>query len=225
MRHTILIADSVNSCALMSALYKHLDYSTKSCGTTAVNGIEDISPSSFVKHQHPHFRLLVSKEFTFLYIKDLSAAGTNQYSSELQAYVCEVLMKRLDELSAHCQNMTVYIIALTEQSTMNHDDKAQLLVLGSQAPPTDITVTGMGGMVYEWCHFNRSKYSTLKDLQCAIILLRHPGAPIYPYSEYAEMYLSSSVLKAAGVPHGKELRKRIEEIVQTYMNAISLVYI
>lgn len=209
----------------MTALHKHLDQEAKNCAATAIHEVEDAPLSGFTKHQHPHFRLLVSKLFTFLYIKDLSAAGTNQYSSELRACACKVLKQRLDDLSANCPGTTIHVIALTEQSTVNQGDEAQVLVLGSRTPPADTTVTGIGGVVYEWCHFNRQKYDNLKDLQCAVVLLRHPGAPIYPYSGYAELYLSSSVLTDAGVPSRKEMRKRIEETVQTYMNAISLVYV
>lgn len=208
---------------MVAALYNHLYHEAK-CGV-AVRGVEDTPASSFIKHQHPHFRLLVSESFTLLYIKDLSAAGTNQYSGDFQAFACKVLERRLDELSATSADTTVHVITLTEKSTVNQGDKAQVLVLGPQAPPIDITVTGVSGMVYDWCHFNKPRYAHFQGLKCAVLLLQHPGAPIYPYSDYAELYLSTSVLKAAGVPSRGELRKRIEDIVQTYMNAISLIYI
>lgn len=223
MQHTILIADSVNSCAMAAALYTHLCHEAK-CGA-ASHSVEDTPSNDLTKHQHPHFRFLVSESFTLLYIRDLGAAGTNQYSGDFQAFACKVLERRLDELSANSADTTVHVIALAEQSTKNQGDKAQVLVLGLQAPPTDITVTGVSGMVYDWCHFSKPRYTRLQALKCTVLLLQHPGAPVYPYSGYAELYLSTSVLKAAGIPPKGELRKRIEAIVQTYMNAISLVYI
>lgn len=224
MQHVILFADSVNSCAMVSALDRHLSQEGGHSTPTA-RDVEDTPSNSLIKHHHFHFKLLITRSFTLLYIKDFSVAGTNQCSNELQAYARKVLEQRLDELSTHHPNAIVSVIVMTEQSTTHQSDQAQVLVLGQQAPPTDVAVTGVSGMIYDWCHFNRSRYATLQALQCAVVLLRHPGAPVYPYSEYAELYLSTPLLKAIAIPSRRELYKTIREIVQTHMNAISLVYI